>query len=414
MPITPEVLDELLKEYKTPEDMLGSNGLLQQLTKALVERALEGEMTHHLGYPPHDATGDNSGNSRNGKSKKSITGKRGQVEIEVPRDRASEFEPQLVKKGQRRFDGFDDKIISMYARGMSCRQIQAHLQEIYGVEVSPDLISTVTDGVIDEVRTWQSRPLDPLYPILYLDALQVKIKSEGRVANKAIYLAIGVNLQGTKEVLGMWASESEGAKFWLAVVTELKTRGVKDIFIACVDGLKGFPEAIETVFPQTTVQLCMVHLVRYSLCYVSFKDRKALVADLKTIYRAASVAEAEQQLEAFAEKWDSRYPMIAKSWRANWARVVPMFGLPEDIRRAVYTTNAIESLNMSLRKIIKCRSSFPSEEAAFKLLYLALQNAAKKWTMPIPNWGRAMNQFAILYDGRLPMLGGDNSLTQFI
>ncbi len=414
MPITPEVLDELLKEYKTPGDMLGSNGLLQQLTKALVERALEGEMTHHLGYPPHDATGDNSGNSRNGKSKKTITGKRGPVEIEVPRDRKAEFEPQLVKKGQRRFDVFDDKIISMYARGMSCRQIQAHLQEIYAVEVSPDLISTVTDGVIDEVRAWQSRPLDPLYPILYLDALQVKIKSEGRVSNKAIYLAIGVNLQGTKEVLGMWASENEGAKFWLAVVTELKNRGVKDIFIACVDGLKGFPEAIETVFPQTTVQLCLVHLVRYSLAYVSFKDRKALVADLKTIYRAASAIEAEQQLEAFAEKWDSRYPMIAKSWRANWARVIPMFGLPEDIRRAVYTTNAIESLNMSLRKIIKCRSSFPNEEAAFKLLYLALQNAAKKWTMPIPNWSRAMNQFAILYDGRLPMLGGDNSLTQFI
>jgi len=394
--------------------MLGSNGLLQQLTKALVERALEGEMTHHLGYPPHAAAGDKSGNSRNGKSKKTITGKRGTVEIEVPRDRQAEFEPQLVKKGQRRFDGFDDKIISMYARGMTCRQIQAHLEEIYAVEVSPDLISSVTAAVIDEVRAWQSRPLDALYPILYLDALQVKVKDQGRVSNKAIYLAIGVNLQGTKEVLGMWASENEGAKFWLAVVTELKNRGVKDVFIACVDGLKGFPEAIETVFPKTTVQLCLVHLVRYSLAYVSFKDRKALVADLKTIYRAATEEEAAYQLEAFADKWDSRYPMISKSWRANWGRVIPMFGLPEDIRRAVYTTNAIESLNMSLRKIIKCRSSFPNEDAAFKLLYLALQNAAKKWTMPIPNWSLAMNQFAILYDGRLPMLGGDNSLTQFI
>jgi len=413
MPITSQVLDELLKEYKTPDDLLGNNGLLQQLTKALVERALEGEMTHHLGYPPHDVAGDNSGNSRNGKSKKTITGKRGQVEIDVPRDRQAGFEPQLVRKGQRRFDGFDDKIISMYARGMSCRQIQAHLQEIYGTEVSPDLISTVTDGVIDEVRAWQSRPLDALYPILYLDALQVKIKAEGRVANKAIYLAIGVNLQGTKEVLGMWASENEGAKFWLSVVTELKNRGVRDIFIACVDGLKGFPEAIESVFPKTTVQLCLVHLVRYSMAYVSFKDRKALVADLKTIYRATSLAEAEHRLETFAATWDSRYPMIARSWRANWTRVIPMFGLPEDIRRAVYTTNAIESLNMSLRKIIKCRSSFPSEDAAFKLLYLALQNAAKKWTMPIPNWSQAMNQFAILYDGRLPMPGGDNALTQF-
>jgi putative transposase len=413
MPITPQVLDELLKEYKTPDDMLGSNGLLQQLTKALVERALEGEMTHHLGYAPHDSVGDNSGNSRNGKSKKTITGKRGSVEIDVPRDRQAEFEPLLVKKGQRRFDGFDDKIISMYARGMSCRQIQAHLQEIYAVEVSPDLISTVTDGVIDEVRSWQSRPLDALYPILYLDALQVKIKAEGRISNKAIYLAIAVNMQGTKEVLGMWASENEGAKFWLGVVTELKNRGVRDIFIACVDGLKGFPEAIETVFPQTTVQLCLVHLVRYSLAYVSFKDRKALVTDLKTIYRATSLEEAEAQLETFAQNWDSRYPMIARSWRANWTRVIPMFGLPEGIRRAVYTTNAIESLNMSLRKIIKCRRSFPSEDAAFKLLYLALQNAAKKWTMPIPNWSQAMNQFAILYDGRLPMPGGDNSLTHF-
>lgn len=413
MPITPQVLDELLKDYKTPEDMLGNNGLLQQLTKALVERALEGEMTHHLGYPPHDVAGDNTGNSRNGKSKKIITGKRGQVEIDVPRDRKSEFEPQLVKKGQRRFDGFDDKIISMYARGMSCRQIQAHLEEIYSVEVSPDLISTVTDGVIDEVRTWQARPLDPLYPILYLDALQVKIKSDGRISNKAIYLAIGVNMQGTKEVLGMWAAESEGAKFWLSVVTELKNRGVRDVFIACVDGLKGFPEAIETVFPKTTVQLCLVHLVRYSLAYVSFKDRKAVVTDLKLIYRATSLAEAEHQLEAFAAKWDGRYPMIAKSWRTNWTRVIPIFGLPDEIRRAVYTTNAIESLNMSLRKIIKTRSSFPNEDAAFKLLYLALHNAAKKWTMPIPNWSRAMNQFAIIYDGRLPMMG-DNSLTQFI
>ncbi len=412
MPITSTVLDELLKEYKTPNDLLGHNGLLQQLTKALVERALEGEMTHHLGYPPHDAAGDNSGNSRNGKFKKTITGQRGQVEIEVPRDRNAAFEPQLVRKGQRRFDGFDDHIISLYARGMSCRQIQAHLQEIYGTEVSPDLISTVTDGVIDVVRAWQSRPLDALYPILYLDALQVKIKSEGRIANKAMYLAIGVNLQGTKEVLGMWASENEGAKFWLGVVTELKNRGVRDIFIACVDGLKGFPEAIETVFPKTTVQLCLVHLVRYSLAYVSFKDRKAVVSDLKTIYRATSLEEAEHQLETFAATWDARYPMIAKSWRANWTRVIPMFGLPADIRRAVYTTNAIESLNMSLRKIIKCRGSFPSEDAAFKLLYLALQNAAQKWTMPIPNWSRAMNQFAILYDGRLPMPGGDNSLTQ--
>lgn len=411
MPITPELLDELLKDYKSPEDMFGHDGLLQQLTKAVVERALQGEMTHHLGYEKHSPDGNNTGNSRNGKSKKTIRGKRGQVEIEVPRDRNSEFEPRLIKKGQTRFDGFDDKIISMYARGMTCREIQAHLQEIYGVEVSPDLISTVTDGVIDEVRAWQSRPLDAIYPILYLDALQVKVKDQGRVANKAIYLAIGVNLRGIKEVLGMWTSENEGAKFWLSIITELKNRGVRDIFIACVDGLKGFPEAIEAIFPKTQVQLCLVHLVRFSLAYVSYKDRKAVATDLKLIYRAATTGEAEENLATFAAKWDARYPSIAKSWRANWARVVPMFGFPEEIRRAVYTTNAIESLNMSLRKVIKTRASFPNDEAAFKLLYLALRNIAKKWTMPIPNWGGAMQAFAIIYEGRVPLLEG-NSFTQ--
>ncbi len=385
MPITPQLLDELLKDYQSPAEMFGNDGLLQQITKAVVERALQSELTHHLGYDKHDIAGHHSGNSRNGTSPKTIKGSRGQLQIDVPRDRQAEFVPHLIKKGQTRFDGLDDKIISMYARGMTCREIQAHLKEIYGVEVSPDLISTVTAAVIDEVRTWQSRPLDPIYPILYLDALQVKIKDQGRISNKAIYLAIGVNMQGTKEVLGLWASENEGAKFWLGVVTELKNRGVRDIFIACVDGLKGFPEAIETIYPKTQVQLCMVHLMRFSLAYVSYKDRKAVASDLKTIYRAATVEEAEQQLAAFAAQWDPRYPSIAKSWRANWARVIPMFGMPADIRRAIYTTNAIESLNMSLRKVIKTRASFPNDEAAFKLLYLALRNIAKKWTMPIPH-----------------------------
>ena len=413
MPITPELLDELLKDYKSPEDMFGDDGLLQQLTKAVVERALQGELTHHLGYEKHDPAGQNSGNSRNGKSKKTIKGKRGQVEIEVPRDRTSEFEPQLIKKGQTRFDGFDDKIISMYSRGMTCREIKAHLQEIYSVEVSPDLISTVTDAVIDEVRSWQSRPLDAVYPILYLDALQVKVKDQGRVSNKAIYLAIGVNMQGLKEVLGLWASENEGAKFWLSIITELKNRGVRDIFIACVDGLKGFPEAIETIYPKTQVQLCLVHLMRFSLCYVSFKDRKSVASDLKAVYRAASAEEAEQHLATFAGTWDGRYPSISKSWRTNWARVIPMFGFPDDIRRAVYTTNAIESLNMSLRKVIKTRASFPNDDAAFKLLYLALRNIAKKWTMPVPHWSRAMQAFAIIYEGRVPTLDG-NSFTQII
>jgi len=412
-PIRPELLDELLKDYQKPEDLLGQDGLLQQLTKALVERALTGELTHHLGYEKHSAAGDNSGNSRNGTSPKTLKGKRGQVQIDVPRDRDSSFEPQLVKKGQTRFDGLDEKIISLYSRGMTQREIQGHLQEIYGVEISPSLISTVTDEVLDEVRQWQARPLDAVYAILYLDALQVKVKSQGRVINKAIYIAFGVNLYGLKEVLGMWASDNEGAKFWMQVVTELKNRGVQDIFIACVDGLKGFPEAIEAVFPQTQVQLCMVHLVRHSLRYVSHKDRKAVADDLKTIYQAATLEEAERQLAQLTETWAAAYPVIPQSWRQHWARIVPMFSYPSEIRRAVYTTNTIESLNMTLRKVSKNRSLFPSDEAVFKLMYLALKNISKRWTMPIPNWSAALNQFAILFEGRVPMGGlGSNSLTQ--
>jgi putative transposase len=413
MPITPKVLDEILKDYEKPEDLFSENGLLQQLTKALVERALNGEMTHHLGYEKHNPSGNNSGNSRNGTSPKTLKGKRGQVEIEVPRDRNSEFEPQLVKKNQTHFDGLDEKIISLYARGMTTREIQGHLEEIYGVEVSPTLISNVTDAVLDEVRVWQSRPLDSVYPILYLDALRVKVKSQGRVVNKAIYLAFGVNLQGMKEVLGIWAAESEGAKFWMQVITELKTRGVQDIFIACVDGLKGFPEAIEAIYPETQVQLCLVHLVRHSLFYVSHRDRKDVANDLKLIYQAATLEEADNQLNEFDEKWNDTYPIIVKSWRANWARIIPMFSFAPEIRRAIYTTNTIESLNMTLRKIIKNRSLFPSDEAIFKLMYLALKNISKKWTMPIHNWSAAMNQFAIIFENRLPYDGfQNNSFTQ--
>ena len=324
-PIRPELLDELLKDYHKPDDLLGQDGLLQQLTKALVERALDGELSHHLGYEKHDSAGDNSGNSRNGTTPKTMKGKRGQVQIDVPRDRNSEFEPQLVKKGQTRFDGLDEKIISLYARGMTQREIQGHLEEIYGVEISPSLISTVTDTVLDEVRAWQARPLDAVYPILYLDALQVKVKSQGRVTNKAIYIAFGVNLQGLKEALGMWASDNEGSKFWMQIVTELKNRGVADIFIACVDGLKGFPQAIEAIYPHTQVQLCTVHLVRHSLSYVSHKDRKAVADGLKEVYQAVTVEEAERQLSQFEETWASSYPVISRSWRLNWARVSPMF-----------------------------------------------------------------------------------------
>ena len=296
---------------------------------------------------------------------------------------------------------------------MTQREIQGHLEEIYGVEISPSLISTVTDAVLDEVRVWQARPLDAVYPILYLDALQVKVESQGRVQNKAIYLAFGVNLHGLKEVLGMWASDNEGAKFWMQIVTELKSRGIQNIFIACVDGLKGLPEAIEAVFPQTQVQMCIVHLVRNSLAFVSHKDRKAVADDLKSVYQAPSVEEAERQLTQFEETWAGSYPVIARSWRQHWARVVPMFGYPSEIRRAVYTTNTIESLSMTLRKVSKNRSLFPSDEAVFKLRYLALRNISKRWTMPIQNWSGALNQFAILFDGHVPMGGvGANSFTQ--
>jgi putative transposase len=404
MPIDNKLIDNLLKDYKTPEEILGDNGLLKQLTKAVLERAMQAELTEHLGYEPHDAAGDNSGNSRNGKSRKTLKGEFGELPIEVPRDRDSSFEPQIVPKGQTRFDGFDDKILSLYARGMTTREIQSHLEEMYQVEVSPALISSVTNAVIEEVKVWQNRPLDALYPILYLDALQVKIRDGAHIRNKAIYLAIGVNLSGIKEVLGLWVAQTEGAKFWLQIVTELKNRGVSDIFIACVDGLKGFPEAIETVFPQAQVQLCIVHLVRHSLNYVGWKQRKEVASDLQTIYRAATREEAELHLAAFAGKWDSQFPTIARSWRSNWERVVPFFAYPADIRRVIYTTNAIESVNMSLRKIIKNRGSFPSDEAALKLLYLALQNIARKWTMPIKEWKAALNRFAILFEDRMPVL----------
>jgi len=386
-----------------PEDLLGQSGLLQQLSKALIERVLDGEMTHHPGYEKHSPEGRNSGNSRNGKSRKTLKGKQGEIPIEVPRDRNGEFDPQFVKKRQTRFDGFDDKIISLYARGMTTSEIQGHLEEIYGVEVSPELISTVTDGVIEEVRAWQGRPLEKTYVILYLDALVVKVKQDGRIANRSIYLAVGVNLQGRKEVLGFWAAENEGAKFWLSVVTELKNRGVQDVLIACVDGLKGFPEAIESIFSRAQVQLCIVHLLRNSLGYVSWKEGKAVAAALKSVYTTATAEQAEQRLTEFEEQWGVRYPMIGRSWRNNWARVIPFFQFPEEIRRVIYTTNAVESLNYSLRKIIKNWSLFPNDEAVFKLLYLALKNIEKKWTMPIREWKRALQQFAIVFEGRMPL-----------
>ena len=401
-PIDTKLIDTLLKGYKNPDDSVGKNGLLKQLTKALLERAMSAELTEHVGYEKHDPAGNNSGNSRNGSSKKKLKGEFGEFELETPRDRNGSFEPRIIAKNQTRFTGFDDKIISMYSRGMTTREIEGHLKEMYGVEVSPTLISSVTEAVMDEVKAWQSRPLEETYAILYLDALRVKIRDGGHVQNKAIYVAIAVNMQGNKEVLGLWVAENEGAKFWLQILTDVQNRGAKDFFIACVDGLKGFPDAIESVYPHTEVQLCIVHLVRASLNYVNWKQRKEVAGGLRLIYQAGTAAEAEMRRDEFARQWDATYPMVSQIWRRNWERIVPFFAYPGEIRKVIYTTNTIESLNMSLRKIIKMRGSFPNEDAAMKLLYLALRNASKKWTMPVRDWNGALNRFSILWPERMP------------
>ena len=401
----PELLklaDSLLANYKKPEDLIGENGLLKQLTKMLVERALEVEMTDHLGHGKSGEVTNDTANTRNGHSAKTLRGDFGALPLEIPRDRQGTFEPLIVSKHQTRWTGFDDKIISLYARGLTVREIQSHLEEMYGTEVSPTLISNVTDAVSEDVKAWQARPLDAVYPILYLDCIHVKVRDNGAVRTKAVYLAIGVNMDGHKEVLGLWISQTEGAKFWLQVVTELKNRGVQDIFIACVDGLKGFPDAIEAVYPKAAVQLCIVHMVRNSLNFVPWKNQKEVAADLKLIYSAVTTAEAELRLAEFETKWDTQYQPIGQSWRRNWARVVPFFDYPPEIRKVIYTTNAIESINMSLRKVIKTRSSFPTDEAVSKLFYLALNNISKKWTMPIRDWKAALNRFAIQFEDRVP------------
>jgi len=399
--LRPELLDELLANYETPEDLLGDDGFFKQLKKALLERALGAELTDHLGYEKGDPAGRGSGNSRNGHSGKTVLTEDGEVDLAVPRDRNGTFEPAIVPKGERRLDGFDDRILSLYARGLTVREIRGHLHELYRVEVSPDLISRVTDAVLEEVREWQNRPLDAVYPVVFFDALRVKIRDEGLVRNKAVYLALGITCQGEKEVLGLWIEQTEGAKFWLKVMNELKTRGVGDILIAVVDGLTGFPDAIATVFPRTAVQTCIVHLIRNSLAFVSWKDRKKVMPDLKAVYRAETAEAAAAKLDEFEAAWGSHYPAIAPAWRRAWEHVVPMFAFPPAIRKLIYTTNALESLHRSLRKIIKTRGSFPSDEAATKLLYLAIRNAGMRWKRPV-DWTAAMGQFAILFEDRFP------------
>ena len=400
-PISDELIDELLKQGRTAEDV---NGLLKRLTKAVLERALQGELTEHLGYSKHDPAGHNSGNSRNGVTRKTLQGDFGEVELEAPRDRNGEFEPQIIRKNQTRWTGFDDKILSMYARGMTTREIQGHLEEMYQVEVSPSLISEITDAVMEDARAWQNRPLEGFYGVVFLDALYVKMRHEGRVENRAVYVALGINLEGRKDVLGLWTSATEGAKFWLNVLTELRNRGVRDIYLVCVDGLKGFPQAIESIYPKSQVQLCIVHLVRASMNYVTWQDRKKVVADLKPIYRAVTADQAERQLSEFEAKWP-KYPAIARLWREQWDRVTPFFAFPEEVRKVVYTTNAVESLHMSLRKIIKTRGSFPSEEAAFKLLYLALTKVVAKWET-VQGWKQMLNYLDTVCGDRIREAGG--------
>jgi len=398
--IKTEVLDELLSGVNSPEDLLGDGGVFRQLKKALMERALGAELTHHLGYEKGAAAPARArGNSRNGHSAKKVLTDDGAIELAIPRDRAGTFEPLLVPKGVTRLDGFDDKIISLYARGLSVREIQAHLKELYGVEVSPDLISRVTDAVLEEVTAWQNRPLEATYPIVFFDALRVKVRDEGIVKSKAVYVALALDAEGQKHVLGLWIEQTEGAKFWLKVMNELKTRGLADILIAVVDGLKGFPEAIGAVYPQTMVQTCIVHLIRNSLAFVSWKDRRSVIQDLKHVYRAATAELALDWLVGFEKRWARQYPTIAPMWRRAWDYVTPLFAFPPAIRKMIYTTNAVESLNRSLRKVIKTRGSFPTDDAALKLLYLAIRNAGLRWRRPI-EWTAAMSQFAILFGDR--------------
>ncbi|HNK51685.1 MAG TPA: IS256 family transposase [Nitrospira sp.] len=400
------MLDAFIKDHlaqgKHPKELLSKDGLLGQLTKALVERCLEAEMDDHLGYEKNERTGRGGENRRNGYTKKTVITDQGDVTLGVPRDRNGDFEPQIVQKRQTRLEGFDDKVLALYARGMTVRDIQSQLKDIYGTEVSPALISNVTDAVMDEARAWQTRPLENVYPIVFFDALVVKVRENQRVINKSVYLALAVNTSGQKELLGIWISQNEGAKFWLGILTELKTRGVQDIFIACVDGLTGMDEAIQTAFPKTWVQLCIVHMVRNSLKFVSYKHRKEMAGDLKAIYRAVTEDEAASALEALAEKWDGRYPTVSKSWRTHWAKIIPMFAFPDDIRKVIYTTNAVESVNMTLRKASRNHRIFPNDEAVIKVMYLAGQLISRKWTMPLRDWGAAMNQFSILFEGRVP------------
>lgn len=398
-----ELLDELLAGGHSPEDILGPGGLLKQLTAALVNRVMEAEVSEHLGYERGEAPPAEQPNRRNGSSSKTVRTEQGPMQIQVPRDREGTFEPQLIPKHQRQFAGFDDKILSMYARGMSVRDIQAHLEEIYGVEVSPSLISRATDAVVDELKAWQQRPLERVYPIVYLDALRLKIRDKSGVCTKSAYLVVGVDPEGNKDVLGIWIRQTEGAAFWLGILDELKHRGVEDILVVCADGLTGLPKAIEAAFPRAIFQTCIVHMIRASTRFVPWKERRAICQDLKPIYTAIDEEAASAALTSFEAKWGARFPMIGRAWRSRWDEVTPFLEFPQEIRRAIYTTNAVESLNRKVRKVLKTRGHMPSDEAAMKLIYLAIYNAKKKWGGRSKAWNAAMLQFAILFEDRLEL-----------
>jgi transposase-like protein len=387
------------QNLKTPADLVNLNN---ELTKITIEAALNGEMNAHLGYGKHSIEGYNSGNSRNGYNRKTLKTQQGEMEIATPRDRNGEFNPIFISKYQTRLGTLDAQILALYAKGLSTREIAQVLYEMYGTEISAELISQITESVHEKVIEWQNRPLDSIYPILYLDCIVVKVRQDKQVINKAIYLALGVNMQGRKELLGLWMSENEGAKFWLSVLTELKNRGVKDVLVTCVDGLKGFPDAIAAVFPKTQVQLCIVHMVRNSLAFVAWKDRKEVVTDLKAIYHSVTVEEAEKELDAFASKWDDKYPRISRSWKAHWDNLITFFQYPKEIRKVIYTTNAIESLNSVIRKACDRHKLFPNDRAAMKVVYLTVEQASKNWTMPLQDWNLAINQFMIWFEDRLP------------
>lgn len=396
-------VEEALSQCKTLEDISGKNGLLKRMLKEMTEQVLEAELTSHLGYEKHSTEGKHSGNSRNGKTSKTVRSDFGEIQIETPRDRNSTFEPGIVKKRQNDISEFDEKIISMYAKGMTVRDIQEHIKDFYGVEVSPTTISNITDKVISLAAEWQARPLSQVYAIVFFDAIHYHVRSEGKVVNKAAYTCLGVDLNGRKDVLGLWVGENEGAHYWLSIMNELKNRGIEDILIACVDGLKGFPEAINSAFPQTEVQLCIVHMIRNSLKYVGSKYQKEFIADLKTVYKAPSEDKASHELEKLFAKWGQRYPLAINPWKNNWVHVSTFFKYPEYVRKIIYTTNALEGLHRQLRKVTKNRTVFPNDEALTKILYLAIQDVMKKWSMPLSNWALTISQLAVMYEGRLTL-----------